>query len=68
VAPPAARFDATLGEFLLPYEAVRAAPDPDAALLTFLQTTYEAAADRAGWDRAALECGEGQIGVPRPLV
>jgi hypothetical protein len=67
MAPPAARFDATLGEFLLPYEAVRTAPDPDAALLAFLQTTYEAAADRAGWDRAALECCEGRIGIPRPV-
>jgi hypothetical protein len=34
---------------------VRTAPDPDAAALEFLQTTYEAAADLAGWDRAALE-------------
>jgi hypothetical protein len=66
VAPAAARFDPALGEFLLPYEAVRAASDPDGALLAFLQSTYEAAADRAGWDRAALECGEGQIGIPRP--
>jgi hypothetical protein len=65
VAPAAARFDAGLGEFLLPYEAVRTAPDPDAALLAFLQSTYEAAADRAGWDRAALECAEGRIGIPR---
>ena len=55
VAPAAARYDAGLGEYLLPYEAVRAADDPDAALLAFLQTTYEAAADGAGWDRAALE-------------
>ena len=67
VAPAAARFDPTLGEFLLPYEAVRTAPDPDAALLAFLQTTYEAAADRARWDRAALECAEGEIGIPRPV-
>jgi Family of unknown function (DUF5996) len=67
VAPAAARFDAGLGEFLLPYEAVRTAPDPDAALLAFLQSTYEAAADRAGWDRAALECAEGRIGIPRPV-
>ena len=67
VAPAAARFDAGLGEFLLPYEAVRTAPDPDAALMAFLQTTYEAAADRAGWDRAALECAEGLIGIPRPV-
>jgi hypothetical protein len=44
-----------LGEFLLPYEDVRAAADPDEALLAFLRSTYEAAADLAGWDRAALE-------------
>ena len=43
------------GEFVLPYGVVRAADDPDAALLEFLQTTYEAAADTADWDRAALE-------------
>lgn len=55
VAPDAARYDADLGEFVLPYEAVRAAPDPDAALMGFLQTTYEAAADLGGWDRPALE-------------
>ena len=44
-----------MGEFALPYAAVRTAHDPDAALLEFLQSTYEAAADLAGWDRAALE-------------
>ncbi|KQY96494.1 DUF5996 family protein [Brevundimonas sp. Root1423] len=65
VAPAQARFDPALGEFLLPYEAVRTAPDPDAALLSFLQTTYEAAADLAGWDRAALECEEGLPRRPR---
>ena len=65
VEPGAARFDATLGEFLLPYEAVRTAPDPDEALMAFLQFTYAAAADLARWDRAALECGEGQVGRPR---
>jgi hypothetical protein len=67
VAPAAARFDSQLGEFLLPYEAVRTAPDPDAALLAFLQTTYEAAADLAHWDRAVLECGEGVPRRPRPV-
>jgi hypothetical protein len=67
VEPASTRFDAALGEFLLPYAAVRTAADPDAALLAFLQSTYDAAADLAGWDRAALECGEGQIGVPRPV-
>lgn len=65
VAPDAAAFDAKLGEFILPYEAVRTAPDPEAALTTFLQTTYEAAADLANWDRAALECAPGKPGVPR---
>ena len=55
VQPAEARFDETLGEFVLPYEAVRTAPDPDAALLSFLQSTYDAAADLASWDREALE-------------
>ena len=51
----ATRFDETLGEFVLPYETVRAAADPDAVLLDFLRTTYAAAADTAAWDRNALE-------------
>ena len=55
VEPAGARYDADLGEFVLPYEAIRTAADPDAALRLFLETTYAAAADRAGWDRAALE-------------
>jgi len=56
VQPATAYFDTTLGEFILPYDIVRTAPDPGAALLAFLQTTYEAAADTAAWDRAGLEC------------
>ncbi len=67
VAPDGAVYNAAIGEFLLPYEAVRAAPDPDAALLAFLQSTYAAAADAGKWDRAALECGLGHPGVPRPV-
>ncbi len=55
VAPAAAYFHPKLGEFILPYEAVRAAADPDATLLAFLQSTYEAAANLAKWDRPALE-------------
>jgi hypothetical protein len=55
LAPPGATYDSRMGEFLLPYDTLRAAPDPDGALLAFLQSTYEAAADLAGWDRAALE-------------
>jgi hypothetical protein len=48
-------FSEALGEFLLPYDEVRNAADPDAALLAFLQSAYEAAAVAARWDRAALE-------------
>jgi hypothetical protein len=55
VQPNAARFDAELGEFVLPYEAVRRAPDPEAALTSFMQSTYDAAANLAKWDREALE-------------
>ena len=54
---PPAYFDKDLGEFLLPYAAVRAADDPDAMVHTFLQATYEAAATLGGWDRDALEAG-----------
>jgi uncharacterized protein DUF5996 len=68
VRPGAAFFHETLGEFILPYEAVRSAAAPDAALLDFLQSTYEAAADAAGWDRAALEGPPGKAGVARPLA
>jgi hypothetical protein len=55
VRPDGARFDADLGEFVLPYELVRRAEDPDGLLLDFLQATYEAAATTARWDRAGLE-------------
>ncbi len=65
VEPSEASWSTTLGEWLLPYEAVRNTADPDATLLRFLQTTYRAAADLALWD-PALECA---IGVPaRPRV
>ena len=64
VSPIGVRFDAALGEFVLPYERVRTAADPDGALLAFLQTTYEAAAGLADWDRAALEREEGPVGRP----
>ena len=53
--PEGARWDDDLAEFVLPYELVRTAPDPDATLLAFLQSTYEAAATAAGWDRTALD-------------
>ena len=53
--PEAARWDDALGEFVLPYTAVRTAADPESVLLDFLQTTYEAAAIAGNWDRASLE-------------
>jgi Family of unknown function (DUF5996) len=59
VVPAAAIFHQGLGEFLLPYDAVRSAPSPDEMLLEFLQTSYDAAADLGDWDRASLERAEG---------
>ncbi|MEO1039468.1 MAG: DUF5996 family protein [Pseudomonadota bacterium] len=67
VKPDAAYYFEPLGEFVLPYEAVRSAPDPSARLLEFLQSTYAAAADLAGWDRETLECPLGAPRVPRSL-
>jgi hypothetical protein len=65
--PHGAAFDETLGEFILRYDAVRSAPDPEALLMDFLQASYEAAADCGHWDRAALECRFGRPGIPRPM-
>ena len=55
VHPAAAHYSATLREFILPYEDVRTAASPEAALLEFLESTYAAAADQGGWNRPALE-------------
>ena len=55
VQPEAAYYHRELGEFILPYGAVRTAADPDAAIRAFVDSTYEAAASLAGWDRNALE-------------
>ena len=55
VKPEEAFYSNDLREFILPYDAVRQAPSPNAVLLDFLQTTYEAAAGLANWDRASLE-------------
>ncbi len=62
-----AYFDAALGEFILPYDTVRDAPDPDALLLDFLMTTYAAAADTGNWDRSALECTLGALARVRAI-
>jgi Family of unknown function (DUF5996) len=55
VHPGAAFYSQEMGEFILPYEAVRQSEAPDAMLLDFMQSTYEVAANLGGWDRAALE-------------
>ena len=66
--PAQAFFSKELGEFILPYDAVRTAADPRAALMDFLQSTYEAAADLGKWDRAALECAIGEPRVVRQIL
>lgn len=55
VRPEAAYYDENMREFILPYDAVRESESPDDTLLDFLQSTYEAAAERGAWDRSALE-------------
>src|ERR1043166_9597165 len=57
VRPDGASFESQLGEFALPYDDVRSAASPDEALLEFLQSTYEAAADFGAWERSELERG-----------
>lgn len=59
--PDGATFDAAMGEFILPYDIVRAAADPDALVMAFLQATYAAAASLGAWDRDDLEC---DLGIP----
>ena len=60
VRPAAAHYDAQAHLFILPYDALRTAADPDQMLLEFFQSTYDAAADLGGWDRAALERPPGE--------
>ncbi|HEV2273443.1 MAG TPA: DUF5996 family protein [Acidobacteriaceae bacterium] len=55
IRPEAAAFNAELGEFILKYDDLRREPDPDRALMDFLESAYSTAADAAHWDRAALE-------------
>ena len=66
VSPDSAFWSADMGEWLLPYDTIRTAADPDALLLEFLQTTYRAAADLGVWD-AKLECAIGVARQPRGL-
>jgi hypothetical protein len=64
VLPAEAFWSKELSEFILPYDVVRQAKDPDRVLMNFLQSTYVAAAELAKWDRAALEC---ELGQPRKV-
>jgi predicted GNAT family acetyltransferase len=66
VRPDAAFWHEGLSEFILPYEAVQSAVDADEALMAFLVSTYEAAADQGGWDRDLLECVQGRPRQVRP--
>jgi Family of unknown function (DUF5996) len=67
IRPKEAFYHDALKEFVLPYDAVRTAEDPDRVLIAFLMSTYEAAAVAGKWDRAALECSLGVPGRPRPI-
>ncbi len=67
VQPAQAFYFKDFGQFILPYDAVRTARDPEAALMAFLQSTYEAAAVLGQWDRKALECALGQKGKVRAV-
>jgi hypothetical protein len=67
IQPSGAFFSPELGEFILPYDAVRTARDPDEHLTAFLESTYAAAAELARWDRGALECSPGEPGKPRKI-
>ena len=66
VQPGAAFWHDGLGEFVLPYDAVRSAADPDGDLMAFLVSTYEAAAKLGAWDRDLLDCGPGRARDVRP--
>jgi predicted GNAT family acetyltransferase len=66
VRPDAAFWHEGLSEFVLPYDAVQSAADPDGDLLAFLVPPYEAAADLGGWDRDLLECAPGRPRQVRP--
>jgi len=60
VAPQGAAYNGDVGQFLIDYDAVRAAASPEGVLLDFAQSTYEAAANRGGWEREGLERPAGQ--------
>ena len=66
ILPEAASYNGEFGEFVLPYEAVRTAENPEATLMAFLESTFEAAARLGDWDRS-LECDRGLKGAPHAI-
>jgi len=68
VRPKAAYYHPVMREWILPYESVRSSPDPEGALLEFLESTYEAAATLAKWDRAKLERPPGWVPPPSSRI
>jgi len=68
IRPAEAFYSNDLSEYILPYDAVARADDPERALMDFLTSTYEAAASLGKWDRAALECAVGVPGKPRAVT
>jgi hypothetical protein len=67
IRPAEAFYSEDLSEYILPYEAVRRAQDPDRVLMDFVTSTYDAAASLGKWDREALECPIGVPGKPRAV-
>lgn len=67
ISPVDAYFDKNAGEFILPYEVVRTADVPELVLMSFLESTYTAAAELGNWNRSTLECPTGLTGIPRSV-
>ena len=67
VQPPQAYYHDTFSEYVLPYDAIRTAKDPERMLMNFLMSTYEAAAINGNWDRKALKTTFGVPGKPRAV-
>jgi hypothetical protein len=68
ITPKAAFYHKDMREFILPYEEVRKASDPEKVLLSFLESTYRAAAEKGHWESVLLECSQGVPRIPRALA
>ena len=67
IGPADSFYSGDLHEYILPYDTVRNAENPERALMDFLMSTYDAAATLGKWDRAALDCAIGVPGKPRAI-